>query len=137
MSELDMSISSMVIFDETARGERTHRVQIKLVSERLSLRELIQRRVQSEVERFNLQRPINFKALVQPRDAEETAQGFRLRQHRDLDWQEQAEEAIKAFENQSFFVMVDHKDIKDLDQEITITDNTDIAFVKLMPVIAG
>lgn len=130
-------VSTLVVFDETARGERIHRVQLKLVSERITVRELIARRIQSEVEKFNLQRPINFKALVQPKDAEETPQGYRLRQHRDLDWRVQADEAEKAFENKGFFVMVDHKEIKDLEQEITIADNTDIAFVKLMPIVAG
>ena len=129
--------STLIVFDETARGERTHRVQLKLVSERITIRDLIARRVQSEVEKFNLQRPINFKALVQPKDAEETSQGYRLRQHRDLDSQVHVDEAIKAFENQRFFVMVDHKDVNDLGAEITIADNTDIAFVKLMPIIGG
>ena len=129
--------STLTVFDETARGERTHRIRLKLVSERLSLRELIERRVQVEAESFNLRRPVNFQALVKPVGAEETAQGFRLREHRDLDWHVQAEEAIKAFENKAFFVMVDHKEIKDLGQEITVTDTTDIAFIKLMPVIGG
>ena len=137
MPQEEFMQSTLVVFDETARGERTHRVQLKLVSERLTVRELIERRVEAEVERFNLQRPINFKALVQPKDAEETAQGYRLRQHRDLDWREQADEAVKAFQEKCFFVMVDNKEIKELDQELTITDTTEIAFVKLMPIVGG
>lgn len=129
--------STLTVFDESARGERTNRVRLKLASERLTLRELITRRVQSEVERFNLQRPVNFKALVQPADAQETPNGFRLLQHRDLDSQKQVDEAIKAFENNAFFVLVDQKDIKDLDQELAVTDTVDIAFVKVMPVVGG
>lgn len=129
--------TSLTVFDETARGERTHRVHLKLASERLTLRELITRRVQAEVERFNLQRPVNFKALVQPTGAQETPNGYRLLQHRDLDWQVQLEEALKAFETNSFFVMVDNKDIKDLDQEITLTPGSDVVFIKVMPVIGG
>jgi len=129
--------STLTVFDETARGERTHRVQLKLASERLTLRELIERRVQAEAESFNLRRPVNFRALVQPADAEETSQGYRLRQHRDLDWKVQCEEALKAFENKAFFVMVDHREVQSLDHELTITPSTDVSFIKLMPVVGG
>ena len=127
----------LTVFDETARGERTHRVAIKVTSESITLKELIERRVYAEVEKFNLQRPVNFKALVQPKEAQETAQGYRLPAHRDLNPDVTALEAIKAFENKQFFVMVNNKEVKDLNEKIEITDQTEIAFVKLMPIVGG
>ncbi|MDH5228980.1 MAG: hypothetical protein OEZ58_10975 [Gammaproteobacteria bacterium] len=125
------------INDESARGETTNSLHLNLISERLSVRELIQRRVQQEVEKFNLQRPICFKALVQPEGAQELENGFRLPEHRSLDWNVQAEEAINAFERKSFFVMVDGKELKSLDEQIVLTDKSLVSFIKLMPVIAG
>ncbi|MDH5692857.1 MAG: hypothetical protein OEZ47_07115 [Gammaproteobacteria bacterium] len=127
----------LVIKDETARGEQINTVRLSLVSERLSVKELISRRVQQEVEQFNLKRPVCFKALVKPKDAEETTQGFRLAVHHDLDWEIQVETAIEAFKQKCFFIMVNGKELSDLDDEVVITDTTEISFIRLMPIVGG
>jgi hypothetical protein len=132
-----MIAAVVTINDESARGEKTNTLKLTLASERITVRDIIQRRIQQEVEKFNLQRPVVFKMLVQPADAEETTQGFRMQEHRNLDWQQQFDKAVEAFGEKCFFVMVDGKDMADLDTEVTVTDDTQISFIKLLPVIAG
>ena len=127
----------LLIQDETPRGELIQSVRVTLSKEKLSLREFVRTRVQQEVERFNLQRPVCFKALVRPEDAQETTQGFRLSQHRDLDWERQAEEAISALESKSFFVTLDGKEVSSLDEEMSLNSGSDLRFVILMPVVGG
>lgn len=130
-------IAKLTVLDETARGECTNRVRIELASEKLTLQELITRRVHAEVKMFNLMRPVTFKALVQPADAEETPNGFRMRQHRDLDPDKIVERAVRAFEEKLFYVEVDHQVVKNLGDEFVITPTTSVSFVKLMPITGG
>lgn len=127
----------VLVTDQTAKGEHLHTVKLKLNKDKLTLRELIEARVNTEVQQFNQRRPVSFKALVKPRDAEETQCGYRLRQHRDLDAKSQCAEAIDAFKVKCFFVYVNGREIRDLDEVISVDHKTDIGFVKLMPIVAG
>ena len=54
--------------------------------------------VHQEVALYNLSQPGYFQGLVQPNDAEATLNGYRLRQRRQIDWEKQADLALKAFE---------------------------------------
>lgn len=130
-------IAVVTVYDETASGEQTHRLKVKLVSERVTVAELIQRRVQQEAERFNLERPVSYRSLVQPAEAQEVADGYRLLEHRDVDWQKQLEPALDAFRKNNLSVMIDGRLASDLEQEVVITDSTVVTFVKLMPITGG
>lgn len=114
-----------------------HSLMLTLEQESLSLRNLIQERVRQEVSKFNLTRPVCFKCLVQPAGAEDTAQGYRLPQHSDQDAEVHARKAIEAFEDRRFFVLVDGRDITDLDTVLQLGDESSIVFQKLMSVVAG
>ena len=122
------------VTDESARGEKIHSLMLNLPQSQMNLRDLICQRVTQEVNKFNLQRPVVFKCLVQPAAAEETAQGFRLPVHKDQDPVVQCEKAIAAFEDKRFFVMVNGRDVTDLDAQITLNDESSVVFLKLMPV---
>lgn len=128
----------LTVTDETARGEFLHRVRVELASEKLTLRELIARRIQSEVKLFNLMRPVNFKALIQPSDAIETPNGLRMSRHRDLDPEKMLQVAMKAYDSKLFYVEVDHNEVKNLDDEIVLKPGiTAVAFIKVMPIVGG
>jgi len=130
-------IAVVTVYDESARGERTNRLKLKLVSERVTVQELIERRIQQEAERFNLERPVSYRSLVQPPEAQEVADGYRLLEHRDVDWQKQVEPALEAFRSNGLSVMVDNRPATSLDQEVVITESTVVTFIKLMPLVGG
>lgn len=129
-------MTTVALVDENARGEVIRRQSLKLSAASLSVADIISERVRSEVKLFNLQRPVRFRALVTPRGAEETEQGFRLPQHRDLDADTHVKAALDGFEQKLFFVMVGGKEQKQLNDVIELTDGVDVSFIKLMPILA-
>lgn len=127
----------VMVKDESARGEKINSLRLTLASEKVTLEELIKRRVQQEVQKFNLQRPVCFKALVKPKGAEETSGGYRMKTHRDLDADEQVKHALEGFKSKNFFVTLNGKQIQNLSDEIVITDTSEVSFVCFMPVVGG
>ncbi len=130
-------ITVLTACDETVSGEKIHTIKLRVDGERVSVRELITQRVHQEADKFNLERPVCFRALVQPAGAQQTSNGFRLAEHRDMDWQQQAAAACEGFSKRMISVLVDGREMLDLDNEIAINDNTNVTFVTFMPVIAG
>lgn len=105
----------------------------------LTLRDLIRTRVREEVAKANsaIERGREFKTLVQPVEAEVTLNGYRLRQGRTIDWQRQADKAEEAFRRNGFFVLVDGRQVEELDEELALTAESEIRFVRLTPLVGG
>lgn len=59
----------ITLYDETATGQRGEPIHLRLVSERISARELVERRVRDEVARYNASPGDVFRGLVAPVDA--------------------------------------------------------------------
>ena len=129
--------ATLTVRDETATGKELGSFQLQLVSERISVRDLIHRRILHEVDAYNREEPGYFKGLVQPTDAEATLNGYKLRKRRRLDAHAQYEKALRAFESNGFFMLVDDRQVEDLDQEITVGRDTQVRFVKLLPLVGG
>ena len=127
----------VLIKDETTAGKVIHTLQFEVAQERLCIRDLIRLRVHEEVSLYNLSTPGYFNGLVQPTDAEVTLNGYKLRQRRKLDWEQQADRAVQAFQENGFFILVDDRQVEDLDEMIEIQPETHISFVKLFPLVGG
>lgn len=129
--------TALTVHDESTSGGRIRSFELRLAAERISVRELIERRVTQEVEEYNRAQPEYFHGLVQPTDAERVLNGYRLRQRRRIDAAEQRAKAIEAFQRNGFFVLVDHRQLEGLDDPITVRPDTEVSFVKLVPLIGG
>jgi hypothetical protein len=81
--------------------------------------------------------PGYFHGLVQPTDAERVLNGGKLQKLRQIDWEEQYRRAIIAFERNGYFILVDDRQVESLDDEIELTADTEISFVKLVPLVGG
>jgi hypothetical protein len=128
---------TLTIEDRTSTGRPTGSITMPDVPVRITLRDLIRLRVREEVARYNL-RPIDhFVGLVQPEGAQVEAAGFRLAQPHRLDWERQADAAIASFLRNGFFVLVDGKQVLDLDAPILLTENLDVGFIKLTQLVGG
>jgi hypothetical protein len=126
------------IRDETPTGQSLHELSLEFLSERITVRELIRERVHHEVKEFNRrQSDLVFNGLVQPAGAEQVPNGFRLKQHRPLDWEQQFERALEGFERNGFFVTIDDRQAESLDQEFVIGPATKVSFVKLIALVGG
>ncbi len=125
------------IADATMTGEAQPVLVLDFLTERITVRELIRSRVYQEVQDYNTRQPEQFQGLVQPTDAEKTLNGYRLRQPRQLNWQHQFEQAVKAFQANGFIILVDDEQVTELEEEIVIQPGTAVTFLKLVPLVGG
>jgi hypothetical protein len=129
---------AMVSFvDETTAGGRSAAWAMEIFEERLALRELIRRRVYQEVAEHNAAQPEVFRGLVQPTDAELTLNGYRLRQPRRIDPERQYELAVTAFGRNGFVVLVDDRQVEELDDIVDLHRDTEVTFLKLVALVGG
>jgi hypothetical protein len=129
--------STLTVYDEKPSGEREAAGTLDFLTERITVRELIRERVYQEVREFNARTSDVFQGLVQPEDTERLLNGYRMKTQRKIDWEKQYEKALKAFDNNGFFLLVDDKQVESLDAEITLTPTTGVSFVRLMPLVGG
>ena len=129
--------ASLHILDQSPSGVTVGRIRLELVSESVSLREIIEARVRHEVARHNAAPSQVFEGLVQPTDTERTLNGYRMRRRRRIDADTQVERALAAFRANGFFVLVDGRQLEDLDARVQITDEPEVVFIKLVQLVGG
>src|SRR5262245_23206430 len=131
-----MSVTLM-IRDENLSGEKLHEWSLDFLSERVTVRELIRSRVYQEVQDYNLRQPEHYHGLVQPTDAEQTLNGFRLRKPRPLDWKQQFEKAVEAFERNQIIILINDRQAEALDEEFDIRPGAEVTFLRLTLLVGG
>jgi len=129
--------TTITVRDETVTGQTISEYPLDLLNERVTVRELIQSRVYQEVQDYNRVQGGTFRGLVQPTDAEQTLNGYRVARPREIDWKAQFDKACEAFERNGFFVLVDDRQPDALDEELVLTEKSTVAFVKLVPLVGG
>lgn len=135
--------ATLTIRDETASGQTLHTFTLADLTEQLSVRELLRARIWQEVQDHNraadTASPAGhvFRGLVQPTDTERTLNGFKFSKPRVLDWEEQFRRACDGFERNGFFVLVGDCQPTTLDEEFEVQADTEVTFVKLVPLVGG
>jgi hypothetical protein len=128
---------TVTIIDVSGAGRVGTTTVLADVASRTTLRDLVRTRVRDEVARYNAAPQPIFRGLVMPEDGVPTEDGFRLPRKRKLHWERQADRAIEAFGRNGFFVLVDDKQVTDLDEELELTADSDIRFVRLVQLVGG
>ena len=129
--------TTVTIVDEWTPGGPKNEWALDLLTERVTARELIRSRVYQEVSEHNARNPGYFRGLVQPAEAERVLIGYRIREGRKIDWEAQYEKALAAFQKNGFLLLVDHRQLVDLDEEVVVTSGTEVSFLRLVPLIGG
>src|SRR5437879_709421 len=129
--------ATLTVRDETTAGQTLHEFALEVLTERLTVRELIRSRVYQEVQDYNLRQPQVFKGLIQPTDAERTLNGFKLKKPKQIDWKQQYDKAIEAFEANRVLILVNQRQVESLDDEIIVGPETRVSFLKLTPLVGG
>jgi len=130
-------MASVTVRDETTAGRSYDVWVLPNLPDTITARELVRLRVREEVARFNATASDVFNGLVQPTGTQATVNGYRLRQHRKLDWEKQAVLACAAFARNGFVVLVRDRQIEDLDEVIDLAADPEVAFVRLVPLVGG
>ncbi|GGB86709.1 hypothetical protein GCM10011352_10730 [Marinobacterium zhoushanense] len=128
---------ALKISDQSTSGETVFENLLHFPAEVISVRQLIEARVQSEVERYNTSDRGRFMGLIQPSDSERALNGFKVRKKRRVDLDAQQKIAIKAFQSNGFFLLVNDRQLTELDDRIFITPTTSVVFLKLTPLVGG
>jgi len=131
--------ATLTVYDETTTGDRGEPIVLEFLTEHITVRELVRQRVYQEVQDYNLnlaQQPV-FRGLVQPTDAEQTLNGYKLKTKRQIDWQRQFDKAIEGFNASRILVLVNDRQAESLDEELTITPETTVTFLKLVLLVGG
>lgn len=103
----------------------------------ITARELIRERVLREVQAYNDRLPEMFKGLIAPSDAERTLNGYRMPKPRTIDPEKQCGLACRAFEENGFLLLVNDRQVSDLDETIELGGDTSVVFLKLTPLVGG
>jgi hypothetical protein len=128
----------------TVRDEMIFRVgrpQVEFVlgfpTDQLTVREIIRSRVAQEVARFNDRPTEYFLGLIQPTGTEQTLNGYRMPRDHRIDAAEQLERALIAFERNGFMLLVDDRQVENLDDLVILQPTTVVTFLKLIPLVGG
>ena len=129
--------ATITIRDETPGAAAFHEWSLEVLTERLTVRELIRSRVYQEVQDYNQRQTGDYQGLVQPTEAERTLNGCRLKQPRQIDWRKQFERAIAAFESNQVLVLIGDRQAESLDEEIAVGPAAQVTFLKLTLLVGG
>lgn len=127
----------LTVRDENFSGKVLQEVVVGFDSRTVTVKDIIEARVKQEVASYNNKLPEYFKGLIEPSDAEKTINGYKLKNRKAIDAEKQVYVALDAFQRNGFFILTDHQQCTSLDQQIQLTRNTTISFVKLTPLVGG
>jgi hypothetical protein len=131
-----MSESIVIMRDETFAKKAVSELLVKLSSERMTAKELISARVRAEATLSVGAISVNHRALVEP-TAEEKALNGEVRKHAAADVEKQIHKALAAFEDNVFFLLVDDKQIENLEETVVIRAHAVVTFLRLTPLKGG
>jgi hypothetical protein len=128
---------NILICDELLNGTITNQFEISLESDSLTVRDLITKRVSIEIDNYNKRLPEYFNGLIEPKEAERTLNGYKLKPKQLIDVEKQVYIALDAFQKNGFFVLVDNEQLEELEQQVLLKNTSKISFVKLTPLVGG
>ena len=128
---------TLAIRDENFSGKLIQEILIGFNKTTVSVKDIIEARVRQEVDNYNTKLPDYFNGLIEPTDAEKTLNGFKIRNRKGIDAEKQVYVALDAFQKNGFFVLADDLQCTSLEQQIQLSSDTKISFVKLTPLVGG
>src|SRR5262245_66416343 len=129
--------ASLTSRDETLNGESLSEWALEVLTERLTVRELIRSRVYQEVQDHNRQCAEVFRGFIQPEGAEKVLNGWKLKKSREIDWKKQFDRGVEAFERNQVLILVNDRQAESLEEEIEVGPETRVTFLRMMWLVGG
>lgn len=123
------------LIDETPGAAPVEVGTLRLASERVTVREVIRRRLEDEIGKINSSGGLPFAGLVQPLARERELNPDRRTAH--VDFEKQFRVACDAFSNTGILALFDGRQLTDLDDHLVLTGDDTITFIKLVPLRGG
>jgi hypothetical protein len=130
-------MTAVTIIDQSTGGGAENTFTLDFLDEEITVRELIRGRVYQEVTEHNAGAGGLFRGLVQPAGSQRTRGGFLFPDRRALDWQQQFERALTAFDTNGFVILLDDRQVESLDEVVMLRHNSKATFLRLMPLVGG
>ena len=129
--------TTLNIQDESLTGQIINRIILEIETELITVEDLIKARVTKEVEDHNKSLQEYYKGFIQPTEAEQTLNGYKLRNKKLIDVEKQIYTALNAFQSNAFFILLDDRQAESLEEEILVNKLSNVSFVKLTPLVGG
>lgn len=130
-------MKSILIKDQTIGSKSTYEIEIEVSKKEISLKELIEMRVIKEVDRYNSNNEKPYLGLVIPTEQEAILNTNKEKKERKIDMEKQIYVALDGFQKNRFFVLIDDRQLEDLEERIKIGVINEIHFIKLTPLVGG
>ena len=130
-------LSCRSLRSDSGKGSARTAGSLRLASERITAAELVRRRVEAEVERFNSEQSLVYEGLVQPTDAEAALNGVRLKARRPLDAAAQTAVALEALDQGRILLLFDDRQVEGPEEILTLTGENRMTFIRLVPLVGG
>ena len=130
-------VTTVQIYDETTSGDRAGALTLDFLTDVTTAREIIRARVYQEVTEYNVSQPGRFRGLIQPTDSERRLNGDRQTSPRRIDWEAQYAKALDAFQRNGFLLLVDDRQLTELDESVTLRHDTVVTFLRLVALVGG
>jgi hypothetical protein len=125
------------VADASFTGKVLQKIELEFATEWVTVKDIITARVNQEVEEYNQKQGEYFRGLVIPSEAEQTLNGYKIKDKKRIDAEKQVYVALHAFQNNGYFVLIDDVQSEDLEQKVQLKADTSINFVKLTPLVGG
>ena len=134
-------MATLRICDERLPGAgATEQLELSGLPDVITVEELIRWRVREEVARDNATHGAGKSPRlveVSARERELNGPGRREPDRKPVNWEQHADTAVKGFERNAFFVMVDGRQVCNLSDEVDALTAVEAVFIKLVPVVGG
>ncbi|MEO1656001.1 MAG: hypothetical protein AAFU64_20845, partial [Bacteroidota bacterium] len=129
-------LMQILIQEENFAGKILDQIHIQIDKERITVQELIRKKVENEVahyeQRRDAQRQDYFQATESQLNSKKSQQVFPK-----TDPEKEVYKAWQAFQNNQFFLFVGDEQMETLEQEILLGADTTLRFMQLTPLVGG
>ncbi len=129
--------STLTIRDTTLSGQTLQEWSLEILTERITVRELIRSRVYQEVQDYHHRQPECFPGLIAPGEDELALNGAKPARPRQIDWHRQFDRAVQAFRKKQILIFCNERQVEDLEEEIEIKPGTEVSFLRLTMLTGG
>ena len=131
--------ATITVQDQTPAGKILHELFLKFSTNRISAAELIRERVRQEVEAYNnrSEAAVMRHSLVIPTARGDIVLDPQGKKHKPVDAEAQIAIALKAFEQNGFFILADNRQLETLDETVYLHEGLIVNFIKLTPLVGG
>ena len=127
----------VVIRDQGLQNRQVAELLLRLSSYKLTARDLIAERVRAECDRRLVDREGRFSTpLVQP-TAEEAALNGEMPRAAKVNPERQVSRALEGFERNAFILLLDDRQVENLDDQVQLGPKTVVTFLRLTPLVGG